>query len=47
MTETDTETYTYTQISTDVQPTTVTSIWLETQTIDNVSFGVIQDGRYI
>lgn len=41
-TATMTETVTYTKISTDVQPTTVTSVWMETQTVDNVSFfGVI------
>ena len=41
MTETETDTVTYTKISTDVQPTTVTSVWKETQTVDNVSLGVI------
>ena len=44
-TATMTETDTVTEISTDVQPTTVTSVWMETQTIDNVSLGVIQKRR--
>lgn len=44
MTQTETDTVTYTQISTYVQPTTVTSIWMETQTIDNVSFGLLKIG---
>ena len=38
MTETETDTVAYTKISTDVQPTTVTSVWKETQTVDDVSF---------
>ena len=36
-TKTETDKVTMTEVSTVVQPTTFTSVWVQTQTIDNVS----------